>query len=240
MLRTIYGPLLHFFELGLAVLVLWTIGFRTNQTAQQMHLTLQQMDKLERVNNLRDYLSHRDAFVETLKSIESDSLEFLNIHNLYGLLFHANSTVEFDSALSPYNDHYSLERLYCIYNETCSKLSEASIDQEGELMLKDGSLLNALERVYMLQMSLCILAREPLMLSRKDASGFNPVIPNEPGATLRDIRLVLDAIGLFSLSQRERKVLKLKISPRDFDRSNTMAKVRSLKKKPNSSKLLNQ
>ncbi len=225
--KVVFWPVLTSFEAGLAIIVLWTIGFRTNQTAEQMELSILQMKKLERVNNLRDYLSHRQAFIEMLEGLEDDSFSIHDKHGLYTGVFRKNSTVEFDPSPDKDAGSWTLYSLLESYNTVVKTFEEESHYSNSFRTLRPKFLIEALTQLCILRVLLRIQEPNDFLIRGKHQSIANDLssVPLRPEASLKIIRRVLDAIVHFAIEDQNRRDFSLLITNLSVDGSTAMTEL---------------
>ncbi len=87
-------PAIKVLEISMAVLILWTISFRSKQTDAQI-------TELKRTNNFKDYVAHKALVFEIFDSFESgDGYSLSNRHELYSKMYPNNRADSFDPTIS--------------------------------------------------------------------------------------------------------------------------------------------
>ena len=126
---------------GLAICGLYALAFRSQQTAEQISKTTEQIDKAEKAleetksNNIySNYLRHKEAtIVDFNTSAKRCRLQVSDPEVLYNRIFPKNSPFYFSPNPSMQEHGYFLERLITDFNEVFHEVSKFASSNSDEL-----------------------------------------------------------------------------------------------------------
>jgi hypothetical protein len=174
------------FQMGLAVVVLYTISYRAGQTDKQIR-------ELKRTNNFKDYIAHRDMVFGIFDNIEKlGNIVFTGKDELYSRLYGKNSPSDFNPTLT---FHYWIkvvdlrgevyDQKHALMKSYREDMKEAvSIAADGGAPYDFRDPLDAMPTLYRLESLLDELYAKPLKTTRVEVElcgddGFTRVVNNE-------------------------------------------------------------
>ncbi len=217
-----FGPLVVILQLGIAVIVLYSIGFRTAQSARQADLTREQISLTRTINSASQYLEHRKAFIDLLNSMEKYNFKFTDKNAIYSTIFSHNSPQEFDPRPATGDEGpHCLEGFFRAYNAVKS-FHETLIDRTDNLTnTSQADTFHFLRELNLLVAELRIEIDDKVCIRNelREFFGVNPVVPRYPMQTAENIRVCLEHIRDFSVPPSERNKYCLNSMEKYLDNS---------------------
>lgn len=205
---THFKPILFSTQLFIAILVLYTIDFRSRQTAEQIEQASQAIKRAESSDSVKHYLDHRKSFFELLSDCESEDLKFDNKSRIYSNTFPRNSMVNFNASVEPNfvygRSIHELIEEYLSVIRVFRTLGSMEKSQDGDVAINDWAQAFVNLNVLLLKFGVSLDSFRRVDNGCEGAMGEYPYVPVNPEKTINSFFHCLNAIVEFSVPPKLR------------------------------------